>query len=141
MISEDSITSEGDSSRTPGTLGLDGDLFYRGGVQKKTLRNLKRGRFSISASLDLHGYTRSNTGAAIKSFIDQCAGDEERCILVITGKGRSSPDRQSIVRITAQEKLRLDQSVLAYCCALPRDGGYGAFYVLLRAKRDSDSFD
>lgn len=141
MISRDNTFFEGGSSRPSGTLGLDGDLFYRGGVQKKTLRNLKRGRFNIYASLDLHGNNRSNTGVTLKNFTGQCCGEEERCVLIVTGKGRGSPDRQSIVRNTALERLRLDQSVLAYCCALPRDGGYGAFYVLLRARKNSDSFD
>ena len=142
MTRRSNLSTGNDPAGTPGTLGLDGDFNYRGGVQKNTLRNLKRGRLHIYASLDLHGFTRSNTGSAVKNFTSECVGTEERCVLLVTGKGRSSPGRQSIVRATALEKLRQDDSVLAYCCALPQDGGYGAFYVLLRAARKrSDSFD
>jgi len=115
-----------------GKVDLDGDLFYRSGVQKKTLRELKRGRLKIDEVLDLHGYTQTSTPAAITSFIGSCNNPDNQCVMIITGKGRNSPDRVSVVRTTALETLRKHPRVLAYCCSQPVDGGYGAFYILLR---------
>ena len=82
--------------------------------------------------LDLHGYTQTSTPAAITSFIGSCNNPDNQCVMIITGKGRNSPDRVSVVRTTALETLRKHPRVLAYCCSQPVDGGYGAFYILLR---------
>jgi len=73
-----------------GKVDLDGDLFYRSGVQKKTLRELKRGRLKIDEVLDLHGYTQTSTPAAITSFIGSCNNPDNQWVMIITGKGRNS---------------------------------------------------
>ena len=115
-----------------GKVDLDGDLFYRSGVQKRKLRELKRGRLRIADILDLHGFTQTSTPAAITSFIASCNNPDNQCVMIITGKGRNSPDRVSVVRATTLETLRKHPRVLAYCCSQPVDGGHGAFYILLR---------
>ena len=115
-----------------GKVGLDGDLFYRNGVQKKRLRDLRRGRLKITDTLDLHGYTRTSAPTTITSFIASCNHQYSQCVMIITGKGRNSPDSVSIVRATTLETLRNHPRVLAYCCSQPEDGGHGAFYVLLQ---------
>ena len=112
---------------------LDGDLFYRSGVQRKRLRELRRGRIKINDILDLHGYTRTSTPTAIINFIASCSHPDNQCVLIITGKGRNSPDRVSVVRATTLETLQNHPRVLAYCCSQPVDGGHGAFYVLLHS--------
>lgn len=136
-----SISNTPSSNRTPtqitpipgpGKVDLDGDLFYRSGIQKKRLRALRRGRLKISDTLDLHGYTRTSTPTTITSFITSCSHQDNHCIMIITGKGRNSPDRVSVVRATTLETLRNHPRVLAYCCSQPDDGGHGAFYVLLQ---------
>ena len=115
-----------------GKVKLDGDLFYKSGVQKKRLRELRRGRLKIADILDLHGYTRASTPTAITSFIASSRHSDNQCVMIITGKGRNSPDRISVVRETTLETLRNHPHVLAYCCSQPTDGGHGAFYVLLQ---------
>ena len=115
-----------------GKVDLDGDLFYRSGVQKRKLRDLRRGRLKIADILDLHGCTQASTPAALTNFIASCSHPDNQCVLIITGKGRNSPDRVSVVRATALETLRKHPRVLAYCCSQPVDGGHGAFYILLR---------
>ena len=127
-----SATSDIDPIAGPGKMDLDGDLFYRSGVQKRKLRELRRGRLKIADILDLHGYTQVSTPAAITNFIASCSNSDNQCIMIITGKGRNSPDRVSVVRATALETLRKHPRVLAYCCSQPVDGGHGAFYILLR---------
>ena len=116
----------------PGKVDLDGDLFYRSGVQKRKLRELRRGRLKIADILDLHGYTQVSTPAAITNFLASYSNSDNQCVMIITGKGRNSPDRVSVVRATALETLRKHPRVLAYCCSQPVDGGHGAFYILLR---------
>ena len=136
-----SISDRPSSHRTPtevtpttgsAKIELDGDLFYRNGVQKKKLRELKRGRLKITDTLDLHGFTRTSTPTTITSFIASCNQQYNQCVMIITGKGRNSPDRVSVVRETTLETLRNHPRVLAYCCSKPADGGHGAFYVLLQ---------
>ena len=126
------IPPEVDPIAGPGKVDLDGDLFYRSGVQKRKLRDLRRGRLKVADILDLHGYTRKSTPTAITSFIESCNNPDHQCVMIITGKGRNSPDRVSVVRETTLETLRNHPRVLAYCCSQPADGGHGAFYVLLQ---------
>ena len=127
-----STTHDVDPIAGPGKVDLDGDLFYRSGVQKRKLRELRRGRLKIADILDLHGYTQVSTPAAITNFLASYSNSDNQCVMIITGKGRNSPDRVSVVRATALETLRKHPRVLAYCCSQPVDGGHGAFYVLLR---------
>ena len=127
-----STTPDVDPIAGPGKVDLDGDLFYRSGVQKRKLRELRRGRLKIADILDLHGYTQVSTPAAITNFIASYSNPDNQCIMIITGKGRNSPDRVSVVRAAALETLRKHPRVLAYCCSQPVDGGHGAFYILLR---------
>ena len=126
------IPPEVDPIAGPGKVDLDGDLFYRSGVQKRKLRELKRGRLRIADILDLHGFTQTSTPTAITSFIASCNNPDNQCVMIITGKGINSPDRVSVVRATTLETLRKHPRVLAYCCSQPADGGHGAFYILLR---------
>ena len=125
-------TPDVDPIAGPGKVDLDGDLFYRSGVQKRRLRELRRGRLKIADILDLHGYTQVSTPAAIANFLASYSNSDNQCVMIITGKGRNSPDRVSVVRATALETLRKHPRVLAYCCSQPADGGHGAFYILLR---------
>jgi len=127
-----STTPDVDPIAGPGKVDLDGDLFYRSGVQKRKLRELRRGRLKIADILDLHGYTQVSTPAAIINFLASYSNSDNQCVMIITGKGRNSPDRVSVVRATALETLRKHPRVLAYCCSQPVDGGHGAFYILLR---------
>ena len=126
------IPPEVDPIAEPGKVDLDGDLFYRSGVQKRKLRELKRGRLRIADILDLHGFTQTSTPTAITSFIASCNNPDNQCVMIITGKGINSPDRVSVVRATTLETLRKHPRVLAYCCSQPADGGHGACYILLR---------
>jgi DNA-nicking Smr family endonuclease len=124
-------TSTSNTGTTRGILSRDGDLFYRPGVQKNTLKNLKRGRFEAQAEIDLHGCTRREASRYLQSFLSQCHTEQLNCVRVVTGKGRSSPGHHSIIRETTLASLRHEARVLAYSSAPPNDGGSGAFYVLL----------
>jgi DNA-nicking Smr family endonuclease len=53
-------------------------------------------------------------------------------VLVIHGKGMNSPSGEAVLRKLTRHWLAQRPDVLAYCDALPRDGGSGAALVLLK---------
>ena len=107
------------------------------GLDRRTALRLKRGQMRPEARLDLHGHTQAEAHAALGDFIISAKGAERRCVLVITGKGSlGSSDgvlRRMVPRWINQPGLRAH--VLAIEPAQPRDGGAGAFYLLLRRRR------
>jgi len=106
------------------------------GIDRRTAERLRRGRLPIEASIDLHGLTRRAAEDALARFLTRAAERGQRCVLVITGKGRATGEpvlRSEVPRWLNQPALR--QRVLACVTARQRDGGAGAFYVLLRRRR------
>jgi DNA-nicking Smr family endonuclease len=105
------------------------------GIDRRTADNLRRGKMSIEARLDLHGMTQTEAHRALAAFV---AGQHEsgrRCVLVVTGKGREGG---GVLRGIVPQWLNgaeLRPRVLAFNYAQPRDGGDGALYVLLRRQR------
>ena len=110
----------------------DALLYSRPGLSKSILRKLRKGDILIEAELDLHGQIVSEAKESIGAFLQQCFSYQRRCIRIIHGKGLRSPGGQSILKIKVDTWLRQRDDVLAYCSALPRDGGTGAVYVLLK---------
>lgn len=105
------------------------------GVSLQLLETLRRGRIAYSRRLDLHGLVQEAAYEALVAFMVRARQHSERCVLVITGRGQSSPGgvavlRQALPQWLTQTTLR--PHVLAYATARPADGGRGAFYVLLR---------
>ncbi len=108
-----------------------------GDIDHKTMSKLKRGQISPDTRLDLHGMTLKQAHSAVFSFILGAAEKRVRCLLIITGKGRISEGggvlRNQFPQWLNHPNIRLH--VIGFCEAQPRDGGGGAFYVLLRRKR------
>jgi DNA-nicking Smr family endonuclease len=106
------------------------------GVNNALLDDLKRGRFAYQQCIDLHGMIRTVAHTEVARFISQSrCRDGASCVLVVTGRGRSSPDGQSVLREALPRWLTrapIRAHVLAFCTARSVDGGPGAFYVLLR---------
>jgi DNA-nicking Smr family endonuclease len=105
------------------------------GVSFQLLDELRHGRFAFRRYIDLHGLSRDQARASLQGFITGARRDDERCVLVITGRGRKSPGGLSVLREALPRWLSrapLRAHVLAYCTARAEDGGPGAFYVLLR---------
>ena len=109
---------------------FDGDLFYRPGVSRRLLNDLRSGRIRPGSVIDLHGRTRVEAKRELAHFVERSGDLHERCLLVITGRGSHSPDGYSPVREEALALLRQLSAVQAYACAQADDGGSGAFYVL-----------
>jgi len=111
-------------------------LTYRGdGIQDSVWRRLRRGNYHIRAELDLHGLNRDAARQAVAEFLAVCQNNDARCIRIIHGKGRGSPNSGPVIKALLDGWLRQRKDVLAFCSARPHDGGTGAVYVLLRASQ------
>jgi len=109
------------------------------GVDKRTNQRLIKGKMPIEGRLDLHGHTREAAHRALRSFISEASAAGRRCVIVITGKGlRLDTGEIGVLRQAVPQWLNgpeLRPLVLAYSHAIPKDGGEGALYVLLKRKR------
>ncbi|WP_027183514.1 Smr/MutS family protein [Desulfovibrio inopinatus] len=117
------------------------DEFVQGyikGIDSKIVRQLRAGRFSPEAHLDLHGLNADQAKAAILHFLREHYMLGRRCLLLIPGRGVNSPGGISILKEEVKSWLTRDplrRIVLAFCTALPKHGGAGALYVLLRKQK------
>ncbi len=116
----------------------DSDEFVEGcieGLDRRILRKLRSGHYSVEAHVDLHGLTRDPARAAVERFIDESRQRGRRCVLIIHGRGLNSKDNIPVLKMLVAswlERGRLGRNILAFCTARPHDGGAGAVYVLLR---------
>ena len=108
------------------------DEFLRNGLSRMTLRKLRRGNWPVQDSFDLHGNTRDAARKLLQEFLHEAAQRGLRCGLVIHGQGMNSTGGEAVLRRLTRHWLAQRPDVLAYCDALPRDGGSGAALVLLK---------
>jgi len=114
------------------------DQYIRGrntSVSRETLDKLEKGVFAVRSHVDLHGMALDDAKQTVDEFLTDCQRRGERCVLVITGKGRNSPGQIGVLRQAIPEWLARGpsaRSVLAFVTARQCDGGEGALYVLLR---------
>ena len=113
------------------------------GVDKNTREKFRKGEFDIDGRLDLHGYTRDAARRKVEDFIHRHYNQGSRMLLIITGKGTLGKNmdepatgvlRQSLPGWLEEDEIR--PFILAFDKATIKDGGSGAFYVLLRRRRD-----
>lgn len=107
-------------------------LYYRAGVQRRVIRQLRRGHYPPAAQLDLHGLTRREAYRELVLFLASAADRGLRCVRIIHGKGRGSRQPQPVLKVSVDQWLRRRDYVLAFASAPESDGGTGAVYVLLR---------
>ena len=106
--------------------------FARGGVRRREMERLRRGRVRTEADLDLHGRIVSDAATALDRFLEDSRHRGRRCVRIVHGKGFGSRDGLPIMKAHVDRWLRSRPEVLAFCSAIPPDGGTGAVYVLLR---------
>jgi DNA-nicking Smr family endonuclease len=112
------------------------EIWYaRPGLQKRQLDKLRRGQFSVTGQLDLHGLTASEARQALLTFIHSCQHQGIRCTRIIHGKGRGSRFGKPILKNKVNNWLRQHDAILAFCSARPVDGGTGAIYVLIKTRK------
>lgn len=115
--------------------------FVQGGIDRRTADRLRRGAMAIEARLDLHGLHQGEAQAALTRFLLGAYDSGHRCVLVITGKGSRSllsDTEGGVLRRTLPVWLGMSplaSIVLLHSTARAKDGGAGAFYILLRRRR------
>ena len=126
------------------------------GIDRKSDRKLNSGKYSIDASLDLHGLTIEQAYNKTKAFFEKSIQNNLRCILLITGKGLHSKDSYSIDTIFEAYKKNIciknesfnktikdsmidwlkqpffASRIIKYTDAQKVHGGNGAIYILLK---------
>jgi len=110
-------------------------VFSVTGVQPKTQKKLRQGRFNIDHKIDLHGLTAAQSGLKLDQCITASIANADRCLLLIHGKASRSAEGYPVLKSHVNQWLRHCPSVLAFVSALPKDGGAGAMYVLLKQNR------
>ncbi len=112
--------------------------FARNGVQQGVIKKLKQAQPSWQAAVDLHGCTLDEAREAVGQLVHQAQGDGLQVIKIVHGKGTQSG--HPLLKTCVNGWLKQLDAVLAFVSALPRDGGTGAVYVLLRRPaRDPDA--
>ncbi|WP_341272519.1 Smr/MutS family protein [Legionella yabuuchiae] len=115
----------------------DTQLTYRqAGLPIKRFIQLKKGQIPLQARLDLHGQSVERAAEALRSFISGQTSQGNRCLLIIHGKGGHHGE-VPIIKSYINHWLKQFPEVLSFHSALPRDGGTGAVYVLLKRTRDN----
>ena len=108
------------------------------GLDRRSAERLRKGQVPIEAVLDLHGMTQERAHRALERFLTSAALSGTRCVLVVTGKGRSKEEggvlKREVPRWLNEPGLR--GLVLAIATARPNHGGGGALYVLLKRRRE-----
>ena len=104
------------------------------GVHPEIAKRLHRGDYSIQAHIDLHGYSAAAAHEAFDRFLNESISAGRRAILIVHGRGLSSPSKP-VLKSSVYEWLTRGpwrKWILAFTSARLVDGGAGATYVLLR---------
>lgn len=109
-------------------------FFCRGGLQHRLVQQFRRGQMPIDAKLDLHQRTVDRALTETAHFFSLCQSQRKRLVLLVHGKGHFSSDNQPVLKNVLNQWLRDQPMVLAFCSAIPKHGGTGALYVLLKRK-------
>ncbi|MCX7816922.1 MAG: Smr/MutS family protein [Syntrophales bacterium] len=103
-------------------------------VHAEYARRLHMGEFSIKSHIDLHGLTVNRAKEAFDNFMRSVIKRGEFGVLIIHGRGLSSPG-EPILKRKVVEWLTSGpwkKWVFAFASARSCDGGAGATYVLLK---------
>ncbi|WP_197040943.1 Smr/MutS family protein [Chondromyces apiculatus] len=103
-------------------------------VDPRALRLLRRGRFAIDGTLDLHGHRADEARTAVEGFIRRRQGEGDRVVALIHGKGNHSPGGRGVLRGEIAAWLSQGAAarhVAAFATAPTDDGGNGTLLVLL----------
>ena len=98
----------------------------------------------IIKTIDLHGFSLENANNVIEEFINQCFKNRVNKIIVITGKGLRSKNKEnpyvskdlSILKHSVPEYIKSKQHLMKIIKKIEdaslEDGGQGAFYIFLK---------
>lgn len=110
----------------------DESSFVQHGCGPDLIKGLKRGKWPIGASLDLHGATLDEARSRLDQFLQSCLTHQIKCVCIVHGKGYGSKDNEPVLKETVRRWLSQIASVIAYTECNEQNGGAGAVQVLLR---------
>ncbi len=105
-------------------------------IHPEITNRLHRGDYSIQGHIDLHGLSVKDARVLLEKFIKDSLQTGKRSILIVHGRGLSSP-AQPILKTKVYEWLTRGswrKWIIAFSSAQIYDGGAGATYVLLRQR-------
>ena len=111
--------------------------FLRSGISRMTLRKLRRGRWPMQDTLDLHGFHSDAARKQLLEFLSDAVQHGLRFVCVIHGKGWQAGGKEGVLKSRVRHWLSQYSEVLAFCEAPLNAGGSGAVWVLLRAGNQS----
>ena len=115
-------------------------------IPNKDLIPSKKIRYEKIKKIDLHGYSLQEANKSVESFIQKCFDNSVTKIIVITGKGLRSKNKEnpylskdlSILKYSVPEFIEnnslLNKMIIEITDAKIEDGGSGAFYIYLKNK-------
>lgn len=104
------------------------------GVQESQLRKLKSGQIPFEGSIDLHGRTVEKARELLWEFLAEANRMEVRCVRITHGKAQRKDGRKPILKSHVNTWLRQHGQVLGFTSCVPRHGGTGSVYVLLKRR-------
>lgn len=117
---------------SPAGRQIDNNAFVRAGCGPDLIKGLKRGKWPVGASLDLHGATLEQARARLDQFLQSCLTHHIKCVCIIHGKGYGSKGGTPVLKQTVRRWLTQIDPVIAYTECREQNGGAGAVLALLR---------
>ncbi len=105
--------------------------FQRPGVQHGVYRQLRLGKYSVEARLDLHRMRVEESRMTVYQFVRDCIANDIRCALITHGKGEGR-DKPAVLKSYVAHWLPQITEVLAFHSAQKHHGGTGATYIMLK---------
>ena len=115
-------------------------------IPNKDFISSKKIRHEKIKKIDLHGFSLQEANKSVESFIQKCFDNSVTKIIVITGKGLRSKNKEnpylskdlSILKYSVPEFIEnnslLNKMIIEITDAKIEDGGSGAFYIYLKNK-------
>ncbi len=111
-------------------------------VNRTIAKRLHSGEFAIQGHIDLHGQSAESARVLFDQFLKESTSSGKRMILIIHGRGLSSPAdpvlKTKVIQWLTTGPWR--KWIMAYASARLCDGGAGATYVLLRKRPATKRF-
>jgi len=104
--------------------------FRRPEIAERTLKQLKRGEFSVQDEIDLHHLRAADAEIVLKRFLNEARSGLNQCVRIVHGKGLRS-EGAPVLKMLVDRVLRQRGDVLAFASAPANQGGSGAVLVLL----------
>ena len=105
-------------------------------LDHKTRLKIKKGQYKIDITVDLHHKNQNEAYNFLKYQIIKAINENLRLLLVISGKGNQKQPsilRESLPKWLASPEIA--PYIVYYTNAIPKHGGLGAFYVLIKRNR------